>query len=169
MYSSKTCYRERYVPCMFAYTIIEYYLVYYTRCPNGEFRLCCLYSPLRPSLSLLSPLPYFPSAAISSLPPSLPPSKPHTHSLSLSVSYSPSLNLRSFYCFCLSAFLCVRESLCEGESETEIEIETERHRDRDTERLRYRQSERERERYACLRVRMESGVLTEGGSAVPVD
>jgi len=54
----------------------------------------------------------------------------------------------------------VRESLCEGEAETEIE--TERHRNRDTERVRYRESERDT---TCLRVRMGSSVLSEGGSA----
>src|SRR6218665_3226864 len=87
-------------------TYCVYYI--YTRCPNGEFRLCCLYSPLRPSLSLLShPLAFPPLLS--------PPSFPILFSLlpplpfSLSLFQSPSLNLRSFYCFCLSAFLCVIE------------------------------------------------------------
>ena len=50
--------------------------------------------------------------------------------------------------------------------ERDIEIETKRHKDRDTGRVRYRKSERD---IPCLRVRVESGVLTEGDSAVPVD
>src|SRR6218665_4157636 len=48
--------------------------------------------------------------------------------LSLSLSQSPipqpepphPFSLLSFYCFCLSIFLCVRESLCSGEAETEL-------------------------------------------------
>src|SRR6218665_448619 len=76
-----------------------------TRCPNGEFRLCCLYSPLRPSLSLLSP-------SLSTL--SSPPSLPSlfflflflSHSLLYPVHESPHpFSLFSFYCFCrFSAF-----------------------------------------------------------------
>src|SRR6218665_2301368 len=96
----------------------------WSRCPNGEFRLCCLYSPLCPSLSLLSPPFHSLFPAIPSLHPSLPPSLPPSSlplfplSLSLSLSQSPipraphPFSLFSFYCFCLFAFLCV----CERES-----------------------------------------------------
>src|SRR6218665_3639350 len=72
----------------------------YTRCPNGEFRLCCLFLPLRPSLSLPSPPAH-------SLPP--PPLLPPPPSfLSLSLSLSPFL-LFSFDCFCLCLSVCERE------------------------------------------------------------
>jgi len=80
----------------FANGVKKVYILNYlkTRYPNGKFRLCCLYSPLRPSLPpltlppLLSPLSLiFPI-----------PEPPHPFSLF------------SFYCFCLSASLCVRES-----------------------------------------------------------
>src|SRR6218665_1997761 len=78
---------------------LSYAIINLLGCPNGEFRLCCLYSPLRSSLSLLSPL--LPSLLSSSL------SLSHTHA----VSYSPSLLTVQFLLFlsrCLS--VCERES-----------------------------------------------------------
>src|SRR6218665_3324728 len=71
---------------------------FFTRCSNSEFRLCCLFLPLRLSLSLL-----FPTVHSVPPPPLLPPPPPY---LPLS-----RFSLFSFYCFCLSASLCVRESL----------------------------------------------------------
>src|SRR6218665_2701775 len=97
--------------------------------PIFAFVSVCL-SPLHsPSLS-------FPCYA---LPPSLPPL-----SLSLSLSFSFSLShfrspiprpphlfsLFSFYCSCLFAFLCVRESLAETDTKIQRELDIERVRER---------------------------------------
>src|SRR6218665_3896170 len=90
-------------------------------------RLCVRLSPSSPLPSLSLPC----YLLLLSLPPSLSLflslSLSLFLSLSVSVSYSlprpPHLfSLFSFYCFCLFAFLCVRESLCEGEAETHTEI-----------------------------------------------
>ena len=82
-----------------------------TRCPNGEFRLCCLYSRLCPFLSLLSPPSHSPFPVIPSFPP-YPLLPPLSLSFLFPVPEPPHpFSLFSFYCFCLSASLCVRESL----------------------------------------------------------
>src|SRR6218665_657363 len=87
---------------------------------------------LFPTISSFPPYP-----TLLSLPPSLPPS------LSLFQSPIPRprhlFSLFSFYCLCLFAFLCVRESLCEGEAERDREIKRER--------VRYRKRERD---MSCL-------------------
>src|SRR6218665_3083713 len=90
-----------------------------TRCPKGEFRLCCLYSPLCPSVSLLSThLTLFSLLSPPSLP-TLPLPLPPSLSRALSLSLSFSLlfaDLRIFSHCSVLLFLPLRLSVFERES-----------------------------------------------------
>ena len=117
------------------------FFIIITRCPNGEFRLCFLYLPLCPSLSLL-----FPPYPLLSL------------SLPLSVSYSPSLNLHipshcSVFTVSVSLPFCVWERVCVRERQRQ----TQRYR----ERVRYRKSDRD---MPCLWVRTRTCTCMDGVS-----